>query len=436
MADTIAVMNGGKIEQAGSATDLYERPRTAFVANFLGISNLVDARMARRQRPRTVETHDGADAPRARALRPHGSDDVRIGVRPEKITLIRRASPSRRRQRARGKIVVAAFLGVSIQYVIQTAGGEELNVFAQNTDGAEPRGAGRRPRGAAGVEARSTRSWWPVAETRGGSSSAGRARSRWPARWRAAGSRGRSSARARRPRRSRRSRTRRSPIGDWTFSNWPLYIDKQVLKDFDKRYGGHVKYVEEINDNDEFYGKVRQQLQADQPIGRDIVALTDFMAVKWVRNRYVEPLDKKNMPNVVNEPRRQPQDAFRTTRARLHGAVAVGRRRARLQPEEDRPRAELGQRPLRPGVQGPRDDALRALRLGLDDAAGHGRRPDDGEDRPDPERDREDPARPPTPASSAASPATTTRPTWPRATSGSRSPTRATSSSSRATTRT
>jgi len=89
------------------------------------------------------------------------------------------------------------------------------------------------------------------------------------------------------------------PIGDWTFSNWPLYIDKKVLKTFDQRYGGHVKYVEDINDNDEFYGKVRQQLQADQSIGRDIVVLTDPMASKWVRNRYVQPLDSKNMPNVV-----------------------------------------------------------------------------------------------------------------------------------------
>jgi spermidine/putrescine transport system substrate-binding protein len=89
------------------------------------------------------------------------------------------------------------------------------------------------------------------------------------------------------------------PIGDWTFSNWPLYIDKKVLKTFDKRYGGHVKYVEDINDNDEFYGKVRQQLQANQPIGRDLVALTDYMAVKWVRNRYVTPFDKRNMPNFV-----------------------------------------------------------------------------------------------------------------------------------------
>jgi spermidine/putrescine transport system substrate-binding protein len=90
------------------------------------------------------------------------------------------------------------------------------------------------------------------------------------------------------------------PIGDWTFSNWPLYIDKKVLKAFDKGFGGHVKYVEDINDNDEFFGKVRQQLQAQRPIGRDIVTLTDYMASKWVRNRYVTAFDKKNIPNFVN----------------------------------------------------------------------------------------------------------------------------------------
>jgi spermidine/putrescine transport system substrate-binding protein len=94
-------------------------------------------------------------------------------------------------------------------------------------------------------------------------------------------------------------RHRKVPIGDWTFSNWPLYMDKDLLGEFDDRFGGHVKYVEDINDNDEFYGKVRQQLQADQPIGRDIVTLTDYMAVKWVRNRYVQALDKRNLPNVT-----------------------------------------------------------------------------------------------------------------------------------------
>src|SRR5947208_4386062 len=90
------------------------------------------------------------------------------------------------------------------------------------------------------------------------------------------------------------------PIGNWTFSNWPLYIDKSVLKSFDKKYGGHVKYVEDINDNFEFFAKVRQQLQAKQPINRDLVALTDYMAARWVRNGYTEAFDQGNVPNRKN----------------------------------------------------------------------------------------------------------------------------------------
>jgi spermidine/putrescine transport system substrate-binding protein len=90
------------------------------------------------------------------------------------------------------------------------------------------------------------------------------------------------------------------PIGDWTFSNWPLYMDKKLLKAFDKKYGGKVKYLEDINDNYEFFGKVRQQLENGQPIGRDIVVLTDYMAARWIRNGYTEPIDKKNVPNAKN----------------------------------------------------------------------------------------------------------------------------------------
>ncbi|MDX6641322.1 MAG: spermidine/putrescine transport system substrate-binding protein [Solirubrobacteraceae bacterium] len=90
------------------------------------------------------------------------------------------------------------------------------------------------------------------------------------------------------------------PIGQWTFSNWPLYIDKSVLKAFDKKYGGHVQYIEDINDNFEFFGKVRQQLSRSQPIGRDIVVLTDYMASRWVRDGFVTAIDQANVPNMVN----------------------------------------------------------------------------------------------------------------------------------------
>jgi spermidine/putrescine transport system substrate-binding protein len=92
----------------------------------------------------------------------------------------------------------------------------------------------------------------------------------------------------------------KTEIGNWTFSNWPLYMDKKLLRQFDKEYGGKVRYLEDINDNYEFFGKVRQQLENGQPIGRDIVVLTDYMAARWVRNGYCEPIDKKNVPNAAN----------------------------------------------------------------------------------------------------------------------------------------
>jgi spermidine/putrescine transport system substrate-binding protein len=118
------------------------------------------------------------------------------------------------------------------------------------------------------------------------------------------------------------------PIGNWTFSNWPLYMDKSVLSTFNKDYGGKVKYVEDINDNNDFFGKVRQQLTQDQPIGRDIVVLTDPMAARWVRSGFVTPYDFRNVPNRKNlvenlrtikyDPKRQFTLPFQS------GAIGIG----------------------------------------------------------------------------------------------------------------
>jgi spermidine/putrescine transport system ATP-binding protein len=113
------------------------------VANFLGVSNLVDAQLRASQNGQaTVETHDGATlhVPSDR-IGPHGSDAVRIGVRPEKVRLSP-AGTDVSGNVLRGTVVVASFLGVSIQYVVRAAGGEELTVFAQNLDGAEPESLG------------------------------------------------------------------------------------------------------------------------------------------------------------------------------------------------------------------------------------------------------------------------------------------------------
>lgn len=92
----------------------------------------------------------------------------------------------------------------------------------------------------------------------------------------------------------------KTKIAAWTFANWPLYIDKKVIKDFNREFGGKLKYVEEINENNEFYGKIRQQLEQGRPIGRDIICPTDYLAARLVRNDYIEPIDKDNVPNFAN----------------------------------------------------------------------------------------------------------------------------------------
>jgi spermidine/putrescine transport system substrate-binding protein len=91
-------------------------------------------------------------------------------------------------------------------------------------------------------------------------------------------------------------------IGDSIYvANWPLYIDEDhgTLKEFEKKYGAKVKYVEEVNDNTEFYGKVRQQYSRGDSGGRDIHVVTDWMAGKMITQGYVQKLDHAALPNVT-----------------------------------------------------------------------------------------------------------------------------------------
>jgi spermidine/putrescine transport system substrate-binding protein len=87
--------------------------------------------------------------------------------------------------------------------------------------------------------------------------------------------------------------------GSMYFANWPLYIDEKhtALKSFQDKYGTKIKYVEEVNDNDQFFGKVRQQYEQGSSGGRDIHVVTDWMADRMIRLGYVEKFDKSTMPN-------------------------------------------------------------------------------------------------------------------------------------------
>ena len=99
------------------------------------------------------------------------------------------------------------------------------------------------------------------------------------------------------------------------FSNWPLTsTTPAALKDFQRKYGTKVKYTEEINDNDEFFGKVRPQLERGSSGGRDLFAVTDWMAGRMIRLGYVQKLDKSALPNVQKNLRAERSSTRATTR--------------------------------------------------------------------------------------------------------------------------
>ena len=126
MADQIAVMNRGRIEQLGSPTELYEKPRTAFVARFLGASNLLPGTVAGRGVVRldgAGDVHVPADA------LPDGATRVAVGIRPEKLAFGARDGANR----LTGTVFESAYVGVATQYIVDTPSGR-LTVYVQNAE--------------------------------------------------------------------------------------------------------------------------------------------------------------------------------------------------------------------------------------------------------------------------------------------------------------
>ncbi|MCZ0208341.1 ABC transporter ATP-binding protein [Streptomyces achromogenes] len=140
MADTVAVMNGGRVEQLGAPADLYENPRTTFVANFLGTSNLIEAEVGTRSGDDLVlKAGDGKLVlPTARCTAPAAAGGkVLVGIRPEKISLTHADDAGEipaGRNRLTGKIADASFIGVSTQYVVDSPVCPGLSVYVQNVE--------------------------------------------------------------------------------------------------------------------------------------------------------------------------------------------------------------------------------------------------------------------------------------------------------------
>ncbi|MBG6067802.1 spermidine/putrescine transport system ATP-binding protein [Micromonospora ureilytica] len=139
MADTVAVMNAGRIEQLGAPADLYEFPATAFVANFLGQSNLLAGEATGVGGGDVAVTAHGTrfSVPVGRSRADHGP--VHLGVRPEKLILVGSADQVPvGYQHVTGVVTDASYVGVSTQYLLRTGWGTELSVFAANSGTATP----------------------------------------------------------------------------------------------------------------------------------------------------------------------------------------------------------------------------------------------------------------------------------------------------------
>ena len=145
MSDSIAVMNLGELQQVGNAEDVYERPANSFVAQFIGISNLLEATAERDG----VKLTSGVTLPAKVPADIAPGSQVCLSIRPEKLAL---GPAGDGRVSVEGTIVESVYMGTVTHYVIEIAPGARMIAVAQNTEEAS---SGSRP----GVGSRATLSW-------------------------------------------------------------------------------------------------------------------------------------------------------------------------------------------------------------------------------------------------------------------------------------
>ena len=116
MSDRIAVFNEGRIEQVSSPVELYEHPQNAFVAGFVGVSNLLER------------------------------DGQRFTIRPEKIKILDRGADADGLRTEPGRIVDVAYVGMVTRYTVALDAGGELQVVRQNLEATSVDAASERGR--------------------------------------------------------------------------------------------------------------------------------------------------------------------------------------------------------------------------------------------------------------------------------------------------
>lgn len=133
MADTVAVMNHGRIEQMGPPVEMYDLPKTAFVANFVGQSNLGVGRIAGTDGEFLIAHVNGSTVriPRRRSAVEAG--DITFGIRPEKVSLSREHAAGLGND-VRGTVLDVSFIGVATHFLVQLPSGAVWSCYEQNLD--------------------------------------------------------------------------------------------------------------------------------------------------------------------------------------------------------------------------------------------------------------------------------------------------------------
>ena len=137
MADTIAVMNKGKIEQMGTPEELYDSPKTSFVANFLGQSNLIPGKVSGSDGDNLVVDLFGTKVSVPKSRNSATGDSVLVGVRPEKFRIALEGKATHGNVLTGGVVSDVSYIGVSTQYQVEMPWGKEVMVFEQNDDDEE-----------------------------------------------------------------------------------------------------------------------------------------------------------------------------------------------------------------------------------------------------------------------------------------------------------
>ncbi len=145
MADTVAVMRAGQLEQVGPPAELYDRPATTFVANFLGQSNLLPLTLTGPGAADLAagESHGVALQVDRSQLPAGGEGPLQLGIRPEKLRLLAGGAEAQLANRLDGTVTDASFNGVATTYLVSMPWGQELTVTQPN-DGSRRAALGER----------------------------------------------------------------------------------------------------------------------------------------------------------------------------------------------------------------------------------------------------------------------------------------------------